>query len=389
MWRTKRTRVWRLAGGLLACGVVLAACTGSPSATPTASPSPEPTTDIASVFVVRLSSPGFEARSDVSGTITLGAVEGAIEGEYLFSRADYSSSLLLEIAGVSQQQNDVSVDGERFTSSDDGPWVLQDAQPDADAQAETLTEVLSGIQSLEDAGEIEKFGRTLHQLLAADPVELDASSLGLTDPSISDVAGTMEFYAEADGTPAGFSIQVTWTQEVQSGTSVEAEMVMDFEFTDLEGPIDIARPDPVWLRYTSERWGYTVAYPEVWTLDESNPLAEQFLLPDNSAYAVVAHVNPLPEFLSQAGFEADSQAGFAAQGATALTSSRYPMGAEDGLLVVYTLPDAGGELIIFNIAVYHAGVGYDIQVGARNGEGVGESLADALDWLMTTFAFTQ
>jgi len=387
MWRTKRTRVWRLAGGLLASGGVLAACTGSPSATPTASPSPEPTTDIASVFVVRLSSPGFEARSDVSGTITLGAVEGTIEGEYLFSRGDYSSSLLLEIAGVSQQQNELSVDGERFTSSDDGPWVRQDAQPDAGAQEETLTEVLAGIQSLEDAGEIEKFGRTLRQLVAADPVDLDASSLGLTDPSISDVAGAMEFYAEGDGTPAGFSIQVTWSQAVQSGTSVEAEMVLDFEFTDLDGPIEIARPEFVWIRFTEADAGFTVAYPEDWTFEQAFATA-LVTAPDGSGYFVVAYVTPLPEYRSQTGFAEDSMAQFLALGATVVSTEPYQVGSDAGVLVAYRDAFDDPNSYVLNLPLYHGGLGFDVQIAAIAAPGNEQLVRNAFDTFMSTFAFT-
>ena len=99
----------------------------------------------------------------------------------------------------------------------------------------------------------------------------------------------------------------------------------------------------------------------------------------------------LPELQSQGAFEADSQAVFASQGATAITSTRYGFasGTEDGLLTIYNFPSDNGDLLIFNIAVYHAGIGFDIQAGALNEEGAVDALAGLVDQMMLTFAFTQ
>ncbi len=151
---------------------------GSPSATPSPSllPTPEATPDVARVFVTEMTSPDFQAVSDISGTMSIQSedvtIEGTIEGEYRFSGGDSASSLTMTFAGVTQQQDELSIGGETYSSTDGGPYVLAEADAGSD-QTATLTEILAGLKSLRDAGEVEHYGRTVRELKPTDPIDLD------------------------------------------------------------------------------------------------------------------------------------------------------------------------------------------------------------------------
>jgi hypothetical protein len=228
----------------------------------------------------------------------------------------------------------------------------------------------------------------VRELKPTDPIDLDPAALGFTDPSMADAVMSMAFFAEPDGTPAGFSIGMTWTQGLEGGTLAEAEVALDFEFTDLDSPVAITAPDDVWIRWDPADAPFTVAYPESW----SSEVAFGTLLftpPDGSAMFSISLSDPPPDQESPDAFSAASNAAMAALGAVQSASQPYDVGSVTGTLVAYRNAYADVNSLLLHLPLVNGAYGYEIQLATIAAPGE-ESLAkDQFDTFMSTFAFTQ
>ena len=371
---------------------ILAGCT-APTATPSPSlaATPEATPDIAQVFVAELASPSFEGVSDVTGTLTIASegitIDGTISGEYRFAGGDSASSLTMEMAGVSQQMDEISVGADTYSSTDGGPFVL--SAPDTGAEdSPNLSEILAGLESLRDAGETEHYGRTVHELTPTDPIDLDPAALGLTDPSMANAEVSMAFYAEADGMPAGFSVGMTWTQGLDTGALADAEVAIDFEFTDLNSPVVIDIPEETWVWWDAEDAPFTVAYPEGWSTDAAFGTL-LFTAPDENTLFSVTLSAPTPEQMSQEAFSAASLATMASLGATPSGSLPYEVGSISSTLVAYRNAYADANSLLLHLPLFDGTYGYEIQLATIAAPGEESAVQDEFDAFMNTFAFTE
>lgn len=390
---TLKARSVAVFGAVVLVTAALAGC-ASPSATPSPSleAAPEATPEVATVFVAQITSPSLEAITEVTGTISIKSegitIEGTIDGEARFSAGNSSSSLTTEIAGVTQQADEISVGDDTYSSADGGPFVLTEADPDADDDGKNLTEMLAGVESLHDTGNVEHFGRTVRELKPTDPIDLDPAALGLTDPSMADAVMSMAFFAEPDGMPAGFSLGMTWTQGLEGGILADAEIALDFEFTDFDSPVAIEVPDAVWIRWDPADAPFTVAYPESW----STEAAFGTLLmtpPDGSEMFSISLTDPPLDQESQDAFSAASLAVMASLGATPSGSMPYEVGSISGTLVAYRDAYADENSLLLHLPLFDGTYGYEIQLATIVAPGE-ESLAqDQFDMFMSTFAFTQ
>ena len=139
--------------------------------------------------------------------------------------------------------------------------------------------------------------------------------------------------------------------------------------------------------FTSEAWGFRLSYPHDWTVESGR--SDRFLPPDDSFGFSVAHVHPVPEFSSEAGFEKNSRAQFAASGAELRSTTRYAVDGDDGLLSTYTFQVKGTDAIALDIAVYHSGIGYDILITALGGREQEQALRSVLDQIMRSFVWLE
>jgi len=386
------TRSAAALGAALLFTAILAGC-GSPTATPSPSlvPTPEATPDVAQVFVASMTSPDFQAVSDMSGTLSIQSegitIEGTIEGEYRFSGGDSASSLTMTMAGVTQQQDEVSIDGATYASTDGGPYVLAEADEGSD-QTATLNEILAGLESLRDAGAVEHYGRTVRELKPTDPIDLDPATLGLTDPSMANADVSMAFYAETDGMPAGFSVAMTWTQGLDTGALADAEVVIDFEFTDLESPVVIEPPEDTWVWWSAADAPFMIAYPKGWSTD----VAFGTLLispPDGAGFFSISLSDPPPEQESQETFSAASLAAMASLGATPSGTLPYEVESISSTLVAYRDAYADTNSLVLHLPLFDGTYGYEIQLAAIAAPGEEGQVQDEFDAFMSTFAFTQ
>lgn len=235
----------------------ITAC-GSPS--PSATPSPTPVAiDVAETFADALLDPGFTATADISGSIAVGLTEGEISGSAELAGPDTFQELTFALPGVDTTSAVLTVDGETYSRTGDGPWVRQ-ATPSSDSTLQG--QFLALLADLRDEGVAEVDGRSLHHLVPSDEADLDAAAFGISDPTITDFTGMVDFYATPEGEPVVLRFTLTWTQADQ-----DAEMVLQYDLNVRAEP-QLAAPDEPWIAYTSSRFSYAIAYPEAWLANE-------------------------------------------------------------------------------------------------------------------------
>lgn len=266
---------------LVLATALIAACSGSPattqappatptgtpmptSAPPTAAPSPSPTApaDVATLFASQLTDPAFEGTGPISGTLSLGNVEGTVTGALGVKGADSGFQLAIEIPNLlATSTYQIKVDGRKYVSQDGGPW-FEVEDPSGSSGLSAAMDVAA--LTVTDAGIVTRGGQSLHHLVPANGGSVTAADLGMTDPSMADARGTLEFYARDDGSLAVMSMSLSWTA-TSGNTSIPATMALDFTFN--QGDLAVIQPpDQVWTRYTSTRFAYSIGYPVEWQL---------------------------------------------------------------------------------------------------------------------------
>jgi hypothetical protein len=252
-----------------------AVATGSPaSATPapaTAIPAPAtPAPDVAALFASQMASSSLELAGEVTGTMSVGNLAGDISGAMATQGEDSAMQMAISIPDVLETSSyQITVDGHRYESKDGGPFFEVPVPAEPDRFAATLS---AAALAARDQGIVTRDGQELHHLFAANGPALTAADLGMTDPSMADASGTIDFYVRDDGSLAVLAVALSWTIAT-GGQSIPASMALDFSFR----PDDVAvigRPESVWSRFTSKQHAYTIGYPEDMRLIESTNAAD-------------------------------------------------------------------------------------------------------------------
>ncbi|MEW5990592.1 MAG: hypothetical protein AB1736_04485 [Chloroflexota bacterium] len=251
----------------LAVALLVAACGGSASVAPSPTPTPEPTPsatpfDVVAAFLEVVQDEDFSGRIELAGTMELG-VTATISGEMSGSGADSRTLMEITFGGTTTESETITANGRTYTRTAPGPWL--EVQPEASgADEDSLGEYLQTLSDLEDLGVVTKNGQQLHHLSAGgDPVPPGA--MGLDASTYTDPIVTMEFYVAADGTPAIFAVEGSWTQAI-NGQQIAVEFVMDLTFVDVGSVVRISAPSDVWAMYESPL-GYAAAHPAGFTVE--------------------------------------------------------------------------------------------------------------------------
>lgn len=354
---------------LTACG----AATTSPSRvvtpseieSPSASPSPE--IDVAAEFAEVMGSPTFSVEAVITGSIEVGQGEGAISGT--LAAGGGGSHLVMEVAlagQASQLTEIISVDGETYEREGD-LWFESSDEATTD---NSFTSVLGNLESLRDAGMVERDGDQLHRLVPARAANLDAASLGFTDPSVSGFEADVEFFAAGDGTPAGLLISAAWEQVV-NGEPVDGTMTLDYTFTSVGRPVDVVPPEEVWVKFTSEEFGYRMAYPSTWDFqhfpaDGETLAADVFLAPATiEPVATEVNVYHYPELeagiLPNQWFRDSGLVLEEAWGTSLETSEAIEVnGIEAQLFTLHGTQDDGNAAYFQEAAIFTGDVAWDV-----------------------------
>ena len=350
------------ATGLVLLALLLAACSGagargaSPSPSASANPTPSPSStpvDVVSAFVGKTAN-GIRAQSSVSGTIDVGTVHGTIEGAYTFGAdGSYEYELTTRIGDARSTSSGIVVNGETYAKDGAGPWLLKPAgQPGSSSAPEGRW---GDLGSLRDTGVVTRAGTQVHALRAPGGLEVPASALGISNPAMRNADGRIDFYALADGTPAGMTMTVTWQQGTAAAPTA-GRIVMDFDFVPGTGSATVAPPDEVWKTFSSKR-GYAIAYPADWQPRQDKD-GDYFDAPDTSTTLQVASMKTA---LSQRQWQADSAADIThwlnvrSDGAVAVSVAGIATQA-----VEYHGKLDGDPIFFVDVPLVHKGVGYDL-----------------------------
>ena len=262
MFRTTRSTLSAalLVAALTACGGQAAVPTDDASTPQPVSPSPSPEVDVAAAFSDAIQSPSFSVEADITGSIEAGNGVGSITGN--LTSGGGASHLLIEVAlnGQPTQVTEKILIGAKSYTREGELWF---ESPEGGASDDSFAAALGDLDSLTDAGIVERSDKEVHRLIPSEPLSIGAAALGFTDPTVSDFEGGAEYFATDDGTPAGLVIMATWRQDV-NGQSMPAEMTLDYAFTSVDEPVEITAPDDLWVKFTSDAFGYQMAYPSTW-----------------------------------------------------------------------------------------------------------------------------
>jgi len=289
---------WRRGRAIALLGVltmVAAACGGgatptpvpTPTPTPTASPTPTPV-DVAAAFLAQVTDTS--GRMPVTGTMMFGGTEAAITGLFESTGADDSASTMtIDVDGSTQTTESIRIGTKKWSREDGGVWVLD---PEPADNAKGLATWLKSLTTLEDTGVETKDGRQLHHLAPPSAEALTPEALGL-DPAIKDAVIAVDLWAEDDGTPAVMSITVTWSQ-ASGTTTVPVEMALDVDLSGLGAAATISAPEDAWTGFASERFGYSMAYDQGWSVQEENGM--DVYLMDGTPYVYVSPQDLAPGY---------------------------------------------------------------------------------------------
>jgi hypothetical protein len=235
------------------------AATDAPSAAPTASP--QPSADVAALFAARID----EVESGVSsfeGTAQIGTVQFSMTGSSAFDGPDTKGSTTTTIGGVASTVETSRVAGTAYKKSGDGPWVKSVASGGGDIN----DELFENAESFRDDGTVTRNGQLVHELVASSESGFDPAAIFGEAEGISNVEGTPSFFVTPDGTPVAATIDLTWRQVVGEQT-LDGQMSFEITFSQLDAPQTIRAPADAWTRFTSDRWGYSIAYPPGYDFD--------------------------------------------------------------------------------------------------------------------------
>ncbi|MFH0750653.1 MAG: hypothetical protein ABIG85_07625 [Chloroflexota bacterium] len=374
-----------IAGALMAA---LAACGGGttptpvPTAAPTAAPTPTPTpaaVDVAKEFLAQV----LAARTGslaLAGTATSGSTEASLSGTLGFSGKDSVTSLTFDDGGARRTQETVRIGTRKWTREDQGPWILDPKPVDA---AKGLAAFLTTLSALEDRGVETKGSRQLHHLVPPAGTTVSPDALGL-DPTIKDPIVAIDFWAADDGTPEVWTIGISWNQPA-GATMIPVELVMDIDLSGLGRPATVAAPEDAWERFVSERFGYSMAHPPGWTVNEVENM--DWYLVEGTTYVTVSPSSlpayTLERYLKELFALYEEQLGVKPE-----TNEEMALGGEPARFLTYHFKNEEGvEVYMAEAIAVRGDLGWDVFLTEQAGSEKDDTPVFAA--MLSTFTFTE
>jgi len=185
-------------------------------------------------FRARLTRSDFQAQGPITGSIQakvlFGSSSGTVTGTFKVKGADSAVSITSKILGISISYDNIVVGGVSYSRSNGGGWSK------GQASGKTIQSLMSSGIVLTDVGVQTKFGKQLHHLVVANVAGVDLSTFGITaGPDQSNLTlNALSFWAQADGTPAGVSIEASLDQKIL-GTQSHETVTLDISINSLSG----------------------------------------------------------------------------------------------------------------------------------------------------------
>jgi hypothetical protein len=323
-------------------------------------------------------SPEFSATGKIVGKLTIGAVDGEISGDGAFDGGDSKGTTTLVAGAFKQVTNSVTIGNKSWAQTEPGPW-LEDPGPGAN---QGLDDYLRSVTSVVDGGVETYAGRQLHHLQPTAGNKVSPDQLGVDVGTAKDAAFTADLYATDDGTPAVVAITGSWTQ-VSGVTSVKTTMAFDLILSDVGTQQTIDPPEDVWVRYTSNTLGYTMAHPADWTVESAK--GEDSYLVNGQAFVYVG----VTSFTgSTAKFVTALKASYLKpfKGAPASEAPTRLGGVAATRLTYAFTSDNNQDLTVVDDVVSRDGTGWEVYMVTTTGSS--EDIA-FFDQFVATFKFTE
>jgi hypothetical protein len=182
-------------------------------------------------FMSAMNDPNGQGEGPITGSLEMTVMgqtlDGEIGGHYKYAGSDSAVSMTMTLFGQTTTTDTVSLDEWTYARKDQGPWIRSARKSDSPFD-------IDAAGGLVDKGLLNHFGRALHRLELKDPSAFASEywigpAEGATDGTFS-----LAFWAEADGTPAGMTIEATWKQQVQS-EAADVSVTFDCAFESHSG----------------------------------------------------------------------------------------------------------------------------------------------------------
>ncbi len=378
--------------------LVIAACGGSnptPTVSPTVSPTPsraaasptlqpsptpEPSQDVAPLFLARV---GELSRGVMTfeAEVIAGNIQFTMSGTSRVNGPDSESSMTTTIAGVATTVETVQVAGSRYSRTGAGPWLPATLKDAASLGDELLR---AGEAPFTDVGVQTRDGREVHRLEPTSNTSFDVAALLSSASGVAGMQASLVFFADDDGLPIAAEIEATWTQTVGEST-VNAEMRLVMEFSQIGVRQTIRTPANVWTTFTSARWSYSIGYPGDYDYSK-NKKFDVFVGPVRGFISIARHANN--------GLTANQIARMATTvfkrevGAKSISNDPISLGGRSGRLLTVTgsHKDLNGKYLAFQAIVVKGKNVYFVEWYLPQGDQPAK-LAEFMQ-LVSTFAFT-
>ncbi len=302
----------------------------------------------------------------MTGTMAFATTEIPLSGTMTIAGDASQSSITLEAPGGSQTNETIRVGTNEWERATGGPWVTN---PEPADTSKSLSAFLETLTSLEDKGIETRDGRQLHRLVPPPSVTFSAETLGFDAESARDATIAMEFWAEDDGTPAFWSFDIGWNQ-VSGTTTIPVAMTLDLDLSGLGRAATVVAPEDPWSRFTSTRFGYSMAHPADWTVSEEG--ASDSYLIDGTPY-VTAGPQSLPGYTLER-FATELIATYKKQAKVEPeTNAEIVLGGLPGRFLTYHFAnDDGVKVYVADAITVADGTGWEVifmeQAGAEEGD---------------------
>ena len=185
-------------------------------------------------FKFIVASPSFQAQGSVDGTVDarliIGSRSGPVTGTFKVKAGDSDASISAVILGSTINYDSIVVGGTSYSRTNGGGWSK------STASGQTLQSFVSSGILIVDVGLESKFGSLLHHLTVPNVAGVDPSAFGISAGSSMQnlTLESLSFWAAADGTPAGVSIQASFDQTIL-GTPTHETVTLDIRIDALSG----------------------------------------------------------------------------------------------------------------------------------------------------------
>jgi hypothetical protein len=300
------------------------------------------------------------ASGSISGTATAGARSISIEGSFAFDDRDSRTIVVVGTGKDATTVAQVVLDGRTYTRTRNGPWLEQ--EPGRSPGGSQTSSARSGVASLLDRldelkpdGEVVRGGRTLTRLVVP-ATAIDPETLGFLPDGVRSSDLELGFYAKKDGTLAGITISVRWSQLDAAGTT---PMSMDLEFlvTSMPSQDEIQRPEDVWVVVAPPGASYSFAIPEGWDL---TPTSTGLRLDGPGLDSIFIYSMPVDPSASLKLWALESIELIEHEGGRVTANLTSSVGGAPAQVIFYDIAYDGVEMLGIDAAFLAAGRGYDV-----------------------------